>query len=349
MIEKDSVLRFESDSAVYLLPLAALDYSEIMKKLGSPAEDELDKITAAISIAPVDRNIASLISGDITASGMKQITEAYNFKVTFTYKGITLTVDELDRYVEKYIELPVGIQPDDITTGIYVDGTGFKTHIPTRTVKENGRYYAVLSSMGNGIYTVIYNNVEFVDLGTTAWAETHTVETVSRLIIKESANKYFTPGDLINRAEFADILVKALGLERRNAESRIFSDVPEGAWYYNAVSAAYEYGLLSGLGDGTFRPDDTLTREQAMVMVARAMKLTGLYRNIGEAEAYKLIAAYSDAEATSDWSRTYIAECIKAGVISGKAGNVIAPDDHLTRAETAVLINKLLQISGLIN
>lgn len=65
----------------------------------------------------------------------------------------------------------------------------------------------------------------------------------------------------------------------------VFNDVTKDDWYYDAVSVAYEYGLIVGYGDGRFGPIDSITREQAMTMVARAMKITGLKVEIKDSTA----------------------------------------------------------------
>ena len=127
-----------------------------------------------------------------------------------------------------------------------------------------------------------------------------------------------------------------------------FSDVSKNDWYYDAVSIAYEYGIISGYGNGKFGPMDKITHEQAMAMVAQAMKITKLKAEFKNGEAEQLIASYGDFKNASSWSKNSIALCVKTGVVPDGSGKLAAPKDNITRAEVAVIVQRLLQKSNLI-
>ena len=78
----------------------------------------------------------------------------------------------------------------------------------------------------------------------------------------------------MTRAEFATIVVRALGLTP--ADTGAFVDVASTAWYSPYVGAASTYGLINGVGEGRFSPDGTITRQEAAVMVSRAAELCGI-------------------------------------------------------------------------
>jgi len=121
-----------------------------------------------------------------------------------------------------------------------------------------------------------------------------------------------------------------------------------GTYYYDAVSTAHEYGIVSGYGNGDFGPDGKITREQAMSMIARAMKLTGLEAGLTDSDVSGALAGFTDADSASAYAKTGISACVKAGIVSGRTGGLIAPKDNITRAEAAVMVRSLLQKSGLI-
>lgn len=77
----------------------------------------------------------------------------------------------------------------------------------------------------------------------------------------------------ISRAEFAASIVHGLGLKPESG-STSYSDVKATDWYDSAIQTAYAYGLINGYDDGTFRSNERITREQAMAIIAKAMKLT---------------------------------------------------------------------------
>lgn len=182
----------------------------------------------------------------------------------------------------------------------------------------------------------------------THWAKDDVNDMASRLIIDGIGNGSFEPERDITRAEFATIVVKALGVMKPGTGKDAFNDVTKDAWYYDAVSIASEYGIISGYGNGQFGATDKITREQAMTMVARAMKITGLKVEFQAGEVEHLLKEFSDSEQAAEWAKESMAACVKAGTVSGKGGKTIAPKDEITRAEVAVIVRRLLQKSSLI-
>ena len=106
--------------------------------------------------------------------------------------------------------------------------------------------------------------------------------------------------------------------------------------------------MISGYGDSNFGPNDKITREQAMTMISRAMKITGLKVEINSDETEKLLAGFGDSLQMSAWAKEGMVSCVKTGIVSGKNGNMLAPKDNITRAEVAVIVRRLLQKSKLI-
>jgi len=139
----------------------------------------------------------------------------------------------------------------------------------------------------------------------------------------------FRPNASITRAEFAVMLWRTLG-EPAPAGACPFADVADDAWYADAVTALYEAGIISGVGNNLFAPNITLTREMGFVMLARAFKLTPT-----NPEAY---AGFSDADTVSAWARDAVSALMELGYISGVGGNQSAPQKALTRGEMATLL-----------
>ncbi|MDD4729282.1 MAG: S-layer homology domain-containing protein [Dysgonamonadaceae bacterium] len=111
---------------------------------------------------------------------------------------------------------------------------------------------------------------------------------------------------------------------------------------------AYEYGIIFGYGNDKFGPMDKIAREQAMTMIARAMKITGQQVESETGEADKLLAAFDNSNKAAGWARESIASCINAEIVSGRSGKLIEPKEKTTQAEVAVIVRRLLQKSGLI-
>jgi hypothetical protein len=98
---------------------------------------------------------------------------------------------------------------------------------------------------------------------------------------------------------------------------------------------------------GGFEPSAEITREQAVTMLARAMKLTGLNPSLDGEEAQALIAGFTDGDSVSGYAQPGMAAALKSGLVAGRDSTRIAPSDAISRAEVAVLISRLLKQSDL--
>jgi hypothetical protein len=85
-----------------------------------------------------------------------------------------------------------------------------------------------------------------------------------------------------------------------------------------------------------------------MTIIARAMQITKLDDGLSENDSNTLLENYIDAVNVSDYARKSAAACIETGIISGKGNKTLAPKDNMTRAEVAVIMQRLLQESDLI-
>ncbi|MDD4493694.1 MAG: cadherin-like beta sandwich domain-containing protein, partial [Eubacteriales bacterium] len=255
--------------------------------------------------------------------------------------------DSTGVYIESIIEIPEDVEPSKITTGVIVNSDGTYSHVPTVITIIDGKYYAKINSLKNGPFLLIYNQKTFKDVES-HWSRDAVNDMASRLVINGVNDDMFRPDSDITRAEFAAIVVRALGLMQPGAGKNIFEDVTKDAWYYDAVAIAYEYGLIDGYGNGNFGPIDKITREHAMTIIARAMNITNLRAEFADGEAEKLLAEFGDSEQSSAYTKKSIAACVKAGVVLGKKEKMLATKDYITRAEAAVIVRRLLQKSNLI-
>ena len=179
----------------------------------------------------------------------------------------------------------------------------------------------------------------FSDVPSSYWAYPAISSLRSKGIVSGYPDGTFKPGAAITRAEFATMLVKALGLSTTGMTGT-FTDVAADDWYYGSVNDAVYDGLVSGMGDNLFAPNALITREQMAVMVAKA-----LGTNAPAVDGTEL-SAFSDGSAVSSWAVTGMEEAVKAGIVNGMTADTLAPLDSATRAQAAVMIFKLLSILG---
>lgn len=248
--------------------------------------------------------------------------------------------------MERTILLPESIDPAKMTTSVVIDSNGAIRSVPTNIVAIDGKYYAKINSLTNSIYAFVWNPVTFNDVAG-HWPKDEINDMGSRMIIDGVGDGCFEPDRDITRAEFAVMIIKALGLEP-GAYNKEFTDVKSTDWYSGYIKKASEVGIISGYGNGQFGADDKITREQAMVIISRIIKIYKLEVDFEASESEDLLSNFMDLSESSDWAMEGIYECVKKGIVTGKSAGILEPNENLTRAEAAAIIHRLLQKSDLI-
>jgi hypothetical protein len=344
MEKKEAVLEIKTGSITYTLPASQLNIDYISEQVGRQVE--LKDIKVSVTIAEPSAAIVKIVQDTANKETYQLVAKPVAFEITCTSGSKTVQASAFNGYVERTIAIPDGVDPSKITTGIVLNEDGTFSHVPTVVTVINGKYYAKINSLSNSTYSVIYNRMEFNDTKT-HWARKSIENMGSRLVVAGDGNGTYRPNSDMTRAEFAAIVGKALGLRTKEGQSS-FSDVNVTDWYHGYTMTAASYGIVTGYNSSTFAPNDKITREQAMTMIARAMKITGLKTSGEERDIDALLAGYKDAGAISGYAKSAIGECLKTGIVSGKADKILAPKDFITRAEVAVIVERLLQNSELI-
>lgn len=344
MENKEAILEIKTETAGYKLPAQQIKIDDISTQFGTNVALKDIKVQVEIS-KPADGTL-KVIEDSANKGNFTILAPPVEFTVTCTYDSKTVLVSSFNTYVERTIALPKGVDPNKITTGIVIEPDGTVRHVPTKLAVIDGKYYAVINSWTNSTYSVVWHPLEFKDAAG-HWAKDAVNDMGSRMVISGVGNSMFEPDRDITRAEFAAIIVRALGL-KSGTGSTPFTDVRSSEWYAGFIKTAYEYKLISGYSEDKFAPMDKITREQAMTMITRAMRITGLKVEFASGEAEKLLAGFSDADKADDYAKGSIAASVKTGIVSGRGNNLVAPKENITRAEVAEIVRRLLQKSELI-
>ena len=142
------------------------------------------------------------------------------------------------------------------------------------------------------------------------------------------------PNADITRAEVAAILYRLLTPEAKAAYGTSinrFKDVPAGAWYGTAVSTLCNMGVITGYQDGTFGPQRNITRAELATILARFCDSSG---------NNTVLDRFTDI--SHSWARKYINLAAEAGLVYGYTDGTFRPDQNITRAETIVMVNRIL-------
>ncbi|RCX17741.1 S-layer family protein [Fontibacillus phaseoli] len=344
MKEKQALVVLDTKQGVFTLPVRQLNLDAFFQQLEKDQALQDVKLQIEISKAKA----AKVQSAEKTATGnaFELITPPTNFSLRGVLGSKVIDIPDLGNYVKRDIPISDGIDPSGIATGVSIGSDGTVRHVPTTFIQVDGKNYARLHSRNGGTYALISHPVQFNDVAN-HWAKEAIQRLGSKLILEGNDSGGFGPNEAVTRAEFTAMLVRALALEPGDSYPE-FSDMKTGSWYNNDISAAVAYRLIDGFEDGTFRPDDPITREQAMVIVAEAMKLTGLDSKLsGPATAEQTLSRFQDVAEISPWARSGIAASVSAGMVSGRNAGELVPKAYVSRAEVALIIERLLKKSGL--
>ena len=182
--------------------------------------------------------------------------------------------------------------------------------------------------------------------GANAHANQPAIEALaSRGIIDGMGNGLFEPEKTMTRAQFATIVVRALGLNPK-ADS-VFTDVTSDKWYAAYIGTASSYGIINGVGGGRFNPEGTITRQEAAVMVARAAKLCGMDTELDTGAVRDMLAQFTDYVTTEEWARQGLAVCYQYGILDDSVLE-IQPRAAIKRCEIAQMLFNLLGEANLL-
>ena len=344
MQDKNATLEIKTENAIYTIPVVDINIDSILENIGSQVQLKDIKISIIVSNAPEET--ITRVENSARSNNMQVLVNPIDFEITCTNGSKTVDVSKFNNYVERTVLLPEGVDQNKITTGVVLNKDGTFTHVPTIVKYVDERYYAKINSLTNSTYTVIWNPVTFKDVEK-HWSKNYVNDVGSRLIDDGVGNGNFDPNRAITRAEFASMVVKALGLKGTNFPEK-FGDVNKGDSYYYSIYTAYEYGILAGYSNGNFGPQDLITREQAMTMLAKAMEIVDLNVTVSDADMSNQLKLFKDSDSISLYARQAATICVKNGIFAGDNKGKLTPKDNLTRAESATIIIKLLKKAELI-
>ncbi|TEB08010.1 Endo-1,4-beta-xylanase A precursor [Pelotomaculum schinkii] len=175
-----------------------------------------------------------------------------------------------------------------------------------------------------------------------SWAREDIEFMAARKLIYGKSETTYEPGSDITRAEFAALLVRALGLPEGVLQEGQFQDVAGTAWYAGSVAAATYEGILTGYDGGFFKPDAFITREEMAAMIARAARAAGKEDALSGGELERQLAQFKDRQLISPWAEEDVALAVRAGIIKGLPGGDFSPQTNADRAQSAAILKRFL-------
>ena len=218
------------------------------------------------------------------------------------------------------------------------------------TIDTNGFFQATNESGISGNIYVEYNGVQqtipvqvgaasidFADTKT-HWARDYIGKLAARGIVNGIGNNLYLPDDSLTRAQFLTMLSNTIyGLDVTQATHAGFADVPVEEWYYNYVNWGFETGIVRGIDEFTFAPDENITREQMAVMLdnfTNSIDLVLPEMNAG--------VSFTDGALISPWAADSVNKIVFSGIMRGYPEGDYKPQGNATRAEAATLVYQLI-------
>lgn len=273
----------------------------------------------------IDANRALGFSDDTKEPTVAITSPASGTVVSASSMNMTATASDIDSDIA-FVEFLV-----NGTRAVSTSTFPYQVSIKTKDFDGLNKIQAVVyDKNGNSASSEItcYKQ-SFTDVGIDHWAFLDIEALEKNKVLTGYPDGSFMPGNFVGRAEFVKMLIEGLGLSKKTYYSGYFKDVPKTGWAWPYVEAAYDMGLVNGYTESEFAPDKKIKR----VEVATILIKTGVFTPDYSGSIFNDVAS-------DYWGFIYVMSAKNAGIVSGYPGNSFRPENVMSRAEAARVINK---------
>lgn len=332
------------------------DENEVLINLSSKVHEEvfdngIDKLSIKTNLAVIDvtpNTFSESIKGKQLGIEVKKIKELPNSSVLESLIPEDSTIVDINIFIENE-KISQFKEPIDIRIP-YLGDAKAGDRITVFLLKDDG----AIEPMG-GIYDLTTKTVkfstnhlskyfakpavkEFVDMNGYQWAKDAVEIMAGKNFLKGRAEKFYDPNNDITRAEFVSIITRMFKYRASTNLQMNFKDVNTQAWYYDAVAAAYENGLINGKSEIIFDPNGKITRQEAAKIIAEVLN-----KKSYESKETS-ISDFKDINKIAFWAKDSVTLSSKLGIINGMDNGEFAPDKDTNRAEAAVMLYRMYKV-----
>jgi len=285
-------------------------------------------------------NVAAVDRSTLPEAVAKAIGKAPVVDISVTINGNVKPWNNPDAPVSVSIPytLKEGENPDNITV-FYIDGSGNLVNM--QGIYDPETKLVSFTTTHFSKYMVKENGVKFSDLeGFESYAG-YIESMAAKGIINGIGNNKFAPGKVLTRAEFSKLLVEMMKLDITD-KSAIFSDVDTSIWYAPYVNAAYKAGLIKGVGNNRFNPDNTITTQDAALILVRALKYKGITIKAGSLSGIK------DEKDISSYAKEAVGFTVSNEIMRMDSKGNFNAGDAVNRASAAEYIYKVFNFKAVL-
>ena len=296
---------------------------------GDPATLTLENVSAVGSVVAKFQKIDNGGSGGGTGGGGGGGgSTGYAVSVNDTAHG---TVSVNPKNASKGDTVTVTVTPNRgyaLDTLVVTDRNGKQVEL---TRVSDTEYTFVMPASAVTVKATFRAALPFSDVSSSDWYYEAVLYAYENGLMGGTSDTTFEPGLNLSRAMMAQLLYNLEGKPAAGAGST-FTDVSGDAWYAEAVNWAVSAGLVGGYGNGTFGPNDSITREQLATFLYRYAEYKG-----DATSASGSLSGFTDADQVSDWALNALRWAVGEGVVGGIGNGQLAPKGTATRAEVAQL------------
>ena len=317
---------------VVIKPEIASDVTKTEVLIPSSTVSQLSSETdAALTVASP---IADVTISNAALDTLSRAGGAVSVAAEKTEQTVVLTLavdDEIVEQVPGGLTLTVPAEdagPGTVAVLVHEDGS-------RETIRKSVAADGVMSIPLSGSATVeiVDNSKDFTDVPPESWAADAVAFASAHELFSGTSETAFSPDEAMSRGMLVTVLYRLDGSPELN-QTGAFRDVSSDAWYAEGVAWAVENGIADGYGDGQFGPDESITREQFVVM---------LWRYAGSPEAGSQVLDFVDADQASSYAQAALRWAVENGILSGVGRGMLDPRGTATRAQAAQLLKNFME------
>jgi len=326
-INKDISISFRTNSATVTLP---------SKNLTAGVGQFTESVQVEVKPAAKEEGSKAVDQATKKDSAFKSVNKVVSFSVVVSEEG-------KERKISKFVEpvtVTISLSKEEVKemnpdyAGVYYLADGSYEFMGGEFTDEGVTFQTPHFST----FAVLEYRKTFADVSDKSWAKEAIEKLAAKHIIKGIDEEKFGPDLQVTRAQFATILSRALGLTPAEY-SAVFADVSANQYYTPHVLKMAELGIVQG-SNGKFRPHDSITREEMAVMIMNAYHYKHKDSSVS-AEG----ATFKDMKEVSAWAKKAVKEAKSLGIVNGSGDDLFTPKNKATRAETAKMVLKLVEIN----
>ena len=217
---------------------------------------------------------------------------------------------------------------------VIVNADGSET-VVKKSFLENGTAHFLLEE--SVTIKIVPAEANFADVVAGDWFEDAVSFAASHALFNGISDDQFAPESAMTRGMLVTVLYRLE--EATSFDSVSFPDVEADFWYSQAISWAADMSIVTGFEDGNFYPNENISRQQLVTI------LYGYAQHIGlDVSQVASLNQYTDKEQVEPYAKEAMQWAVAVGLVQGTSEGLLAPDASATRAETAVILQRLVKL-----